>query len=304
MFEYQLHYPIYNYEGQMLFPEGMVLTEEVLKDHIASDPIQYPKIKVMAFDTIEKDILRLIENPPYLTIFSDETQRKILLTMMSEVELPLPALHTLNRFKQIDPYTYRHLLMVFALSVLLAIILIDDPKNLTRDIIACPTHDIGKSSIPLDILIKDSPLTKKELNILRHHTVAGYALMSYYFKDLNNVSGIGARDHHERKNGTGYPTGKFVTDKIVDIIIVGDVYDALISPRPYRPVSFDNRTALEEITWMAERGQISDEVARALVANNRSNRPHYNDLKLSLERRGTPPVENSYGKIKDEPSDT
>lgn len=300
MLEYKLKYPIYTHEKEILFPEGILLTDEVIRKHIAANKTEYPKLCVLEFDTVKQDILTLISKPPYKTIFSDKPQQKILLEIMGEVVLPVPVLNALNYFKANDYYTYRHILMVFALSALLAIILIDDPKNLTRDIIACPTHDIGKISIPLEILIKETPLKKSELEILQQHTIAGYALMSYYFKDLTNVSGIGARDHHERKDGTGYPAGKHLTDKIVDIIVVGDVYDALISPRPYRPLSFDNRTALEEITWMAQKGAISKEVVQALVANNRANRPDYKDCELSLERRGTPPLMNSYGKISDE----
>jgi HD-GYP domain-containing protein (c-di-GMP phosphodiesterase class II) len=48
---------------------------------------------------------------------------------------------------------------------------------------------------------------------------------------------------------------------MVEIIVACDVYDALVSPRPYRPVSYDNRTALEEIINMAEKNQIGWEVA-------------------------------------------
>jgi HD-GYP domain-containing protein (c-di-GMP phosphodiesterase class II) len=77
--------------------------------------------------------------------------------------------------------------------------------------------------------------------------------------------------------------------------MVSDVYDALISPRPYRPVSYDNRTALEEITRQAEAGVISPTVARVLIALNRRSQPHYSRFTLSSERRGEPPQNNLYG---------
>jgi len=76
---------------------------------------------------------------------------------------------------------------------------------------------------------------------------------------------------------------------------VSDVYDALISLRPYRPVSYDNRTALEEITGMAERNEIGWDVVKALIAHNRKDKPHYSEVAISTEKRGTPPGGNVYG---------
>jgi HD-GYP domain-containing protein (c-di-GMP phosphodiesterase class II) len=77
--------------------------------------------------------------------------------------------------------------------------------------------------------------------------------------------------------------------------MVSDVYDALISPRPYRPVSYDNRTALEEIIHQSDAGMISKTVARVLVALNRRSQPHFSQCIVSAERRGEPPKNNLYG---------
>ncbi len=81
----------------------------------------------------------------------------------------------------------------------------------------------------------------------------------------------------------------------VEIIAVADIYDALISSRSYRPVSFDNRSALEEITDMAKRGELGWSALKALVALNRRNKPHYSEVKVSSEKRGTVPPGNVYG---------
>ena len=86
---------------------------------------------------------------------------------------------------------------------------------------------------------------------------------------------------------------------MVEIVAVSDVYDALISRRPYRASAFDNRTALEEITAMAEQGRISWDVVKVLVAFNRKNRPNFNDCIISTDKRGTPPQGNVYGMITD-----
>lgn len=63
-------------------------------------------------------------------------------------------------------------------------------------------------------------------------------------------------------DGSGKPRGIRLRDRMVEIIVACDVYGALVSPRPYRPVSYDNRTALEEITKMAENNQSGWELPR------------------------------------------
>jgi hypothetical protein len=82
---------------------------------------------------------------------------------------------------------------------------------------------------------------------------------------------------------------------MVEIVVVSDVYDALIVPRPYRPTPYDNRAALEEITEQAKQGKIGWEVVQALVAYNRKDKSYYRDCAVSLEKRGVPPVDNLYG---------
>jgi HD-GYP domain-containing protein (c-di-GMP phosphodiesterase class II) len=76
---------------------------------------------------------------------------------------------------------------------------------------------------------------------------------------------------------------------------VSDIYDALISSRVYRPISYDNRTALEEITKMAEQHKIGWQVVKTLIAHNRKDKPLPGDVVVSLEKRGTPPPGNVYG---------
>ena len=133
--------------------------------------------------------------------------------------------------------------------------------------------------------------------MIEHHAVAGYVLLSYYLKDNRNLAARVARDHHERKDGSGYPKGILLEDRLVEIIVVSDVYDALISQRPYRSSSYNNRTALEVITEMAEIGKLSWEVIQVLVAHNRQSKHNYRECKVSLLKRGTPPADNYYGVI-------
>jgi response regulator RpfG family c-di-GMP phosphodiesterase len=90
---------------------------------------------------------------------------------------------------------------------------------------------------------------------------------------------------------------------MVEIIAACDVYDALLSPRPYRPIPYDNRTALEEIIEMAQGGKLSWDVVKTLVSHSRKDRPHFRECRVSTEKRGIPPPDNLYGVIAHEDAD-
>jgi HD-GYP domain-containing protein (c-di-GMP phosphodiesterase class II) len=154
--------------------------------------------------------------------------------------------------------------------------------------------------VPLHILKKTTPLTKTERGFLEHHTATGYVLLSYYYKDTRHLACRVALDHHERRDRSGYPRGILLEDPMVEIIAACDVYDALIMPRPYRSGAYDNRTALEEVTEMAKQNKIGWDVVRALVAHNRKSNPHYKEITISAEKRGTPPSYNVYGMMVEE----
>ena len=68
-------------------------------------------------------------------------------------------------------------------------------------------------------------------------------------------------------------------------------------PRSYRPISYDNRTALELITTMAECGAVGWDVLKALIAQNRMKKPNYHHIVIPVEKRGKAPSGNLYGKI-------
>lgn len=294
-------YPVKTLDGFELLPEGTELTVETLVELSSRSPSEsYEFLPLMDYGNVRQDLLIFIKYPPYNIIFSDLEQNQNILEVLESAKLQLPVLESLAYFKQNDFQTYRHSLMVFLLSVLLAKILLPDYKNLFTNTIIGVSHDIGKICVPLEILKKSTPLTTSEHKYIKHHAVAGYVLLSYYFKDHENFIAKIARDHHERKDKSGYPRGIEQDDKIIEIIAIADIYDALIMPRLYRPIAYDNRTALEEITIMAESGTISWDVLKALIAQNRMDKPSYHEISISKERRGVKPKGNSYGKISDD----
>ncbi len=292
----KLIHPIHTLEDQIIFDKGDDFSTDILRELIASNKApDFPATSLLAYGDVNNDLKRFIDNPPYKVIFSDEKQRNEILGVMSEVKLPYPILQSLDYFKKYDFHTYRHMLMIFALATLLGKVMMPDDKDSVHKASVGPTHDFGKICVPLSILAKPEPLTKSERNILEQHTTAGYALIAYYTNDVDSFAARVAREHHERRDSSGYPRGIAQNDTLVEIIAACDVYDALISPRPYRPVSYDNRTALEVLTEMAEKKEIGWNVVQALVAHNRKSKPHFKDFTVSPEKRGTSPPGNSYG---------
>ena len=95
-------------------------------------------------------------------------------------------------------------------------------------------HDVGKIGVPIEILSKTSRLTDEEFEQIKQHPVVGGQILSS-IKKAPWLS-IGARYHHERYNGRGYPEGLSGEDipEIGRIIAVADAYDAMTSNRSYR----------------------------------------------------------------------
>ena len=297
----KLYYPIKTLDGKLLLAAGSELNDESLKNLLAANPpVSLKTYHLMDHGSLKQDLFTLLKSPPYDIIFSDSSDLSEIIDVMESIRFVAPVLEVLDFFKYHDFSTYRHMLAIFALTILIARDLVPNYRNRVSEIEHGPTHDFGKICVPLSILKKDSSLTREEFNYLKHHTIAGYVLLSYYFRDYRSIAAMVARDHHERMNASGYPRGIKQKDLIVEIVAVCDVYDALISDRPYRPVSYDNRTALEVLTSMAENGEVGWRVVKSLIAHNRSSKPKFSELVTSCEKRGMSPPDNLYGKLSDD----
>lgn len=295
----KLKYPVYTLDNRLLLPAGTRLTSEALEALISKyRGIPYQPIPFLDYGTVYQDFLRLIQKPPYHIIFG-EAEKLTAISTMENISFIPPVLESLDYFNETDIYTYQHILIVFALATIMAHDLLPKSKDRIAEAMAGHMHDFGKICVPPQILKKSTPLTRAERSILEHHTLAGFLLLSYFFRDSRSFAARVAKEHHERRDGSGYPLGISLKNQMVEIICACDIYDALLSSRPYRSVSFDNRTALEEITEMAHQGKLSWEVVQTLVSFNRQDRSDFKECKVSTEKRGTPPAGNLYGIIED-----
>ncbi len=107
-------------------------------------------------------------------------------------------------------------------------------------------HDIGKNSVPADILSKPGKLTDHEFGIIKTHPEVGYEILRGIKFPWPIAKAI--LQHHERLDGSGYPQGLKGSDIIIEarIIAVADVVEAISSHRPYRPALGMN-VAIHEI---------------------------------------------------------
>ncbi len=145
-----------------------------------------------------------------------------------------------------DPYTAGHQRRVADLARRLAM-----EMNLSSDMaegirMAATIHDIGKISVPAELLSKPTALTDIEFMLIKTHSQGGYNIL----KDIDfpwPVARI-VLEHHERMNGSGYPNG-LAGEKILmesRILSVADIVEAMASDRPYR-ASLGIDAALKEI---------------------------------------------------------
>jgi putative two-component system response regulator len=101
---------------------------------------------------------------------------------------------------------------------------------------ASPMHDIGKMTVPAEILHKPGQYSEEEFTIMKDHTSNAYALLSRSQRKLLKAAAIIAHEHHEKWNGKGYPRGLKGSEIHIygRIVALVDVFDALTHKRSYK----------------------------------------------------------------------
>ena len=153
------------------------------------------------------------------------------------------ALNGLNSLKTHDNYTFNHSIEVTIVSVMIGKKLKLNARQLRDMAIGCLLHDVGKVFIPTHILNKPDKLTYHEFALVKEHPTLGYEMLRDYIPIMPTQI---TYQHHERQDGSGYPRGLVGYNSIRrlssksqitfygEIVAIADVYDALISDRPYR----------------------------------------------------------------------
>ena len=111
-----------------------------------------------------------------------------------------------------------------------------DPHRCSLMGLASTMHDVGKIGVPDSILLKRGPLSPRERSEMEQHAERGRRILEGSTSEVVRLAAEIAASHHERWDGTGYPAGLKGEDIPLSgrIVAVADVFDALVSERPYK----------------------------------------------------------------------
>ena len=166
-----------------------------------------------------------------------------------------------------DDYTFAHSVSVSILSTMLGWLCGFDKKDLMTLALGGMLHDVGKISIPSDVLNKPSSLNDAEFDMIRHHPIVGRERLSHlHIPQASLISAI-AYEHHEHMNGRGYP--RHIKGNAINLFAriaeVADVYDALTSERSYKR-SYKPHTAYKIMTKLSP-GQFDEDLLQLFFQN-------------------------------------
>lgn len=207
-------------KGTLITPKEPVKEEEIYLAEYNERLIKKLEKKVLDLEKSEKRLRKTIEDTIYTIGKIAETR---------------------------DPYTSGHQKNVSQIATFIAQEM-KLPQDKIKGIrIASLVHDIGKISLPAEILNKPIKLSEMEYGLIKEHSQVGYdVLKSIEFPwPVAQIT----LQHHEKLNGSGYPQGLKGEDILLEARIIGvaDVIDAMSSHRPYRP-AWGIDKALEEIS--------------------------------------------------------
>lgn len=172
----------------------------------------------------------------------------------------------LNQIRTADEYTYSHSVNVSLISMLIGKWMKLDAEKIRILVQAGLMHDIGKTKVPMEILNKPGKLTEEEFEEMKKHTVYGYRILEAVPSvDKDILAAV--LMHHEKEDGSGYPTGlpgKKI-NLLTKIVTVADIFDAMTSNRVYK----EKETPFDVFKFMEEEslGKLSPVVVNVLLNN-------------------------------------
>jgi len=188
-------------------------------------------MKISKYQDMLKDKKLLLETE--VNEKTKELQNALLQVQESEKDI-ISILSKMAEYR--DNETSMHTIRVGEMSALLAFKLgwSSDDVELMR--LAAPMHDVGKVGISDNILLKPEKLEDDEFEVMKGHASIGYTILSQKKTPLLELAAEIANTHHEKYDGSGYPNGLSAEDIPLcgAIVAVVDVFDALLSERPYK----------------------------------------------------------------------
>ena len=212
--------------------DGLYATKEEIKSVYNQDNVKNFREKYVAKVDEVTHIIKEIGRGAVVDVHSvNQISRHI----MKEFSTVSDIINYLHLVRPMDDYTYSHSLNVSLMSIIIARWMNLSEAEIDEIATAGLLHDIGKTKISEELLLKPGKLTDSEFDELKKHPVLGYMMMENV-KDATLNMKYSVLLHHEKIDGSGYPVGA-VDEEIPlfpKIIAIADIYDAMTSNRSYR----------------------------------------------------------------------
>ncbi len=247
-------------------------------------PIQDLNIMLHRIDLVLNQAVLLKDNRNYQNHLEEMVDERTKDLRLSQSKLSEAMFNTILVLTQTieakDPYTRGHCLRVSEYSVAMGTELGFSKTDLYNLQLGALLHDIGKIGIPGIILNKPGKLTPEEYEVIKKHPEIGENILQNieYFKPFLNI----IRHHHEWENGNGYPDKESGSSTISSAIVaVTDVYDSLVTDRPYR-IAMTTEKALEILKEQSG-SQFSPDIVNLFINKKIYRIQHDNKLKIEFD---------------------
>jgi len=229
--------------GAMLLEDKKIIIVRLVEHHASStqETLQKARENLLAFED-------LFRNERDLQVYKAHLEKEVQKRTEQLANTLKGVKQAIARTLEIrDPYTAGHEQRVAQLASAIAKEMRMPEDQINCISLAAELHDIGKIQLPIEILSKPGRLTDLEFGIIKNHSEAGYEILKSI--DFQGPIAQIVLQHHERINGSGYPSGLSGEEILVEAKILGvaDVVEAMSSDRPYRP-ALGMEAAIAEIS--------------------------------------------------------
>lgn len=264
--------------GQVVLPVKTVLDDQVINQlkglqisfvYIADDNMHNIKINEILSEETRTIAIKNMRDIFHHLKFSDAVDSQVLDRTIDSIAQDVfqnrHVMVNLTDVRSFDAYIFAHSVNVAMLSILTGTFLGYNHKQLEILGLGALMHDLGKTKISKEILFKPGPLTTQEFEEVKIHTKIGYDILKEK-TDLPPLVADIAYQHHEKMDGSGYPQGikGHKMHEFSHIVAITNVFDALLSDRPYRKGLLPHEAA--EIIANSN-GQFDPHIVRVFLQN-------------------------------------